>query len=82
MRQKLAMEDMKIEAMAEQRNGLKDVRTKALSDMEKQRQDIKNALYHMTVWNSFSPKVVEKIVNNKGRFWFIHVLIVYSWVQN
>lgn len=61
MRAKLAMEDMKIEAMAEQRNDLKNVRTQALSDMEKQRQDIKNALYHMTVWNSFSPVVVEKI---------------------
>ena len=55
------MEDMKIEAMAEQRNELKSVRTKALSDMEKQRGDIKNALYHMTVWNSFSPNVVENI---------------------
>lgn len=66
MRQKLAMEDMKIEAMADQRNELKNVRTKALSDMEKQRQDIKNALYHMTVWNSFSPKVVEKICNSKN----------------
>jgi len=55
------MEDMKIEAMAEQRNQLKNVRTKALGDMERQRQDIKSALYHMTVWNSFSPKIVEKI---------------------
>jgi len=61
MRHKLSMEDMKIEAMAEQRNQLKNVRTKALGDMERQRQDIKSALYHMTVWNSFSPKIVEKI---------------------
>jgi hypothetical protein len=64
MREKLVMEDMKIEAMAEQRCELKNVRTKALSDMEKQRQDIKTALYHMTVWNSFSPKVVEEICNS------------------
>lgn len=66
MREKLAMEDMKIEAMADQRNELKDVRKKALNEMERQRQDIKNALYHMTVWNSFSPKVVEKIWNAKA----------------
>ena len=56
------MEDMKIEAMAEQRNELKNVRSKALSDMEKQRQNIKSALYHMAVWNSFSPKIVEEII--------------------
>lgn len=65
MREKLALEDMKIEAMAEQRNELKNVRKRALNDMERQRQDIQNALYHMTVWNSFSPKVVEKICNSK-----------------
>jgi len=61
MREKLKMEDMKIEAMADQKNELKNVRKNALNEMERQRQDIKNALYHMTVWNSFSPKVVEKI---------------------
>lgn len=65
MREKLAMEDVKIETMADQRDELKKVRKKALNEMERQRQDIKNALYHMTVWNSFSPKVVEKICNSK-----------------
>lgn len=67
MREKLSMEDMKIEAMADQRSHLKDVRKKALNDMERQRQDIRNALYHMTVWNSFSPKVVDKICSSKNK---------------
>jgi hypothetical protein len=66
MREKLTNEDMKIEAMADQRAVLKNVRQKALSDMERQRQDIRNALYHMTVWNSFSPKVVQNICNQKA----------------
>jgi hypothetical protein len=61
MREKLKTEDLKIEAMADQRSELKNIRKRALNEMERQRQDIKNALYHMTVWNSFSPKVVEKI---------------------
>lgn len=65
MRDKLLMEDLKIEAMSDQRSQLKQVRQKALSEMERQRQDIRNALYHMTVWNSFSPKIVEKICNQK-----------------
>ncbi|CAI2361509.1 unnamed protein product [Moneuplotes crassus] len=65
MRAKIALKDMKIEAMAEQKYDLKNVRTQALSDMEKQRQDIKNALYHMTVWNSFSPAIVNEICNSK-----------------
>lgn len=52
---------MKIEAMADQREHMKHVRQKVLSDMEKQRQDIRNALYHMSVWNYYSPKIVQKI---------------------
>ena len=61
MREKLMMEDIKIEAMADQRFKLKDVRKEALNEMERQRQDIKSALYYMTVWNSFNPTVVQKI---------------------
>ena len=42
---------------------------KALNEMERQRQDIKSALYYMTVWNSFSPEVVQKICskNKNGK---------------
>ena len=61
------MEDIKIEAMADQRFKLKDVRKEALNEMERQRQDIKSALYYMTVWNSFNPTVVQKIWNNKAQ---------------
>lgn len=45
----------------------KTLGNKALNDMERQRQDIKNALYQMTVWNSFSPEVVQKICNKKTK---------------
>ena len=67
MREKLMMEDIKIETMADQRFQLKDLRKSALNEMERQRQDIKSALYYMTVWNSFNPTVVQKIWNNKAQ---------------
>lgn len=67
MRDKLFIEDLKIEAMADQRSQLKEVRQRALEDMERQRQDIRQALYHMTVWNSFSPRVVKTICDPKAR---------------
>lgn len=34
--------------------------------MERQRQDIKSALYQMTVWNSFSPSIVQQICDSKA----------------
>ena len=47
--------------MQEEKNHLKSVRMKALFDMEKQRGDVRNALYQMSVWNTYASDIVHTI---------------------
>jgi hypothetical protein len=35
---------------------------KAMFESEKQKQDIKRALFHMKVWNNFEPMIIHEII--------------------
>ena len=48
--------------MVGERNVLNTVRIKTLVNSEIQRQQIKNALYQMSVWNTFDPKIIHHII--------------------
>lgn len=61
------MDDMKRDAMTSERQNMKAMRMKALFDMEKQRQDTRVALYQMSVWNTFNPKIVNSIYDSSRR---------------
>jgi hypothetical protein len=67
LRDQLLIKQLKIDEMADLRSYLKDVRMNALSEIEKQRQDIRTALHHMSVWNWFSPDIVTQIWNPKAK---------------
>ena len=61
LRFKIQEEGMRHNAMQEEKHHLKNVRMKALFDMEKQRGDVRNALYQMSVWNTYASDIVNTI---------------------
>ena len=62
MQEKLEMDKLRHTAMVTERQNLKQIRVQALFESEIQREDIRNALYHMSVWNTFDPKIIQSIV--------------------
>lgn len=54
--------------MVEEREFLKSVRIKTLVESEIQRENIKNALYQMSVWNTFDPKVIYHIIGKEKHY--------------
>lgn len=65
LRDKLELDEKRKQAMRDQRIDLKEVRMRALFSMERQRQEIRNALFQMSVWNTFDPNLVKQIFNQK-----------------
>lgn len=55
-------EKQRYTAMVGERQNLKMIKTQTLVESEIQREHIKNALYQMSVWNTFEPKVINHII--------------------
>lgn len=65
---KLMSDEQRYKSMVEERNHLKDIRIKTLVESEIQREHIKNALYQMSVWNTFDPKIIYHIIGKEKHF--------------
>ena len=65
LQEKLAIEDMRKQKMREQREKLTKIRMRELFKMERQRQDVKNALFQMSVWNTFDSQLVSDIFKER-----------------
>ena len=44
---------------------MKNMRVHTLVESEIQRESIKNALYQMSVWNTFDPKIIDHIIGKE-----------------
>ncbi|CDW84944.1 UNKNOWN [Stylonychia lemnae] len=62
---KLDQDQSRYSALVDERNYLKEVRIKTLIESEIQRENIKNALYQMSVWNTFDPKIIFHIMGKE-----------------
>ena len=62
MVEKLEGDKLRYEAMTSERSHLKSVRVQTLVESEIQRENIRNALYQMSVWNTFDPKIIFHIM--------------------
>ena len=54
--------------MVDERNLLKNIRIQTLVESEIERDSIKNALYQMSVWNTFDPKVIYHITGKEKQY--------------
>mmetsp|Transcript_18582 Transcript_18582/g.17668 ORF Transcript_18582/g.17668 Transcript_18582/m.17668 type:complete len:96 (+) Transcript_18582:116-403(+) len=67
MEDKLSMDELRHHAMVDERRFLSQNRIQTLIKSEIQREQIKNALYSMSVWNTFQPKVINHILLLSGK---------------
>ena len=62
LQMKMIMDEQKHRSMINERTNMNQIRTRTLVDAEIQREHIKNALYHMSVWNTFDPNIITHII--------------------